>query len=113
MNKEKLWQYIPEFIDNLIAFYGDALPDFATAHYADGGYCAVLLKQKTGIGFTFTGHSLGAQKLDKLGMNADNVTQMEQQYRSLHAHRSRTHGDDTGQQDHHLDLTGTYGAIQP
>ncbi|MFV2005099.1 MAG: glycosyltransferase [Gammaproteobacteria bacterium] len=81
LNKENLWQHIPEFIDNLVSFYGDALPDFATAHYADGGYCAVLLKQKTGIGFTFTGHSLGAQKLDKLGMNADNVTQMEQQYR--------------------------------
>ena len=80
LNKEKLWQHIPEFIDNLIAFYQDDLPDFATAHYADGGYCAVLLKQKTGIGFTFTGHSLGAQKLDKLGMNTDNVTQMEQQY---------------------------------
>ena len=81
LNKEKLWQYIPEFIDNLIAFYGDDLPEFATAHYADGGYCAVLLKQKTGIGFTFTGHSLGAQKLDKLGMNTDNASQMDEQYR--------------------------------
>lgn len=81
LNKEKLWEHMPEFIDNLVAFYDGDLPDFATAHYADGGYCAVLLQQKTGIGFTFTGHSLGAQKLDKLGMNTNNVNQMEQQYR--------------------------------
>ena len=81
LNKEKLWEHMPEFINNLVAFYKKDLPDYATAHYADGGYCAVLLQHKTGIGFTFTGHSLGAQKLDKLGMNTKNAKQMEKQYR--------------------------------
>ncbi len=66
LRKEQLWQHIPEWVDNIIRFYGKQLPDFATAHYGDGGYAAVLLKKKTGIPFTFTGHSLGAQKLDKL-----------------------------------------------
>ena len=61
LEKESLWPHMPEFIDNLCAFYGDALPDFATTHYADGGYCGLLLQARTGIPFTFTGHSLGAQ----------------------------------------------------
>jgi sucrose-phosphate synthase len=81
LNKEQLWDHLPEFIDNAIAFYGANLPDFATAHYADGGYCAARLEQATGIGFTFTGHSLGAQKLDKLGMSAGNATEMEERFR--------------------------------
>jgi sucrose-phosphate synthase len=78
--KEKLWPHLGEFVDNLVAFYGSALPDFVTSHYADGGYCAALFRQKTGIGFTFTGHSLGAQKLDKLGTNLENVDAMEARY---------------------------------
>ncbi|MGW8246475.1 MAG: glycosyltransferase [Acidiferrobacterales bacterium] len=78
--KEKLWPYLGEFVDNLVAFYGSTLPDFATSHYADGGYSAVLFQQKTGTGFTFTGHSLGAQKLDKLGTNLQNQETMEARY---------------------------------
>lgn len=78
--KEKLWPHLEEFVDNMVSFYGDELPDFITSHYADGGYCAVLFRQKTGIDFTFTGHSLGAQKLDKLGTNLENVEAMEQRY---------------------------------
>jgi sucrose-phosphate synthase len=78
--KEKLWPHLAEFVDNLVAFYGDELPDFVTSHYADGGYCATLFRQKTGIGFTFTGHSLGAQKLDKLGTNLQNIDAMEARY---------------------------------
>ena len=80
LNKEQLWDHLGEFVDNLVAFYGDTLPDFATGHYADGGYCGVLLQRKAGLGFTFTGHSLGAQKLDKLGMNPDNAQSMEQRF---------------------------------
>ena len=81
LNKERLWGHLPEFINNTVAFYGGALPDFATAHYADGGYCAALLERATGIGFTFTGHSLGAQKLDKLGMSEANAMEMETRFR--------------------------------
>lgn len=81
LNKERLWGHLPEFINNAVAFYGGELPDFATAHYADGGYCAALLEHATGIGFTFTGHSLGAQKLDKLGMSEANAMEMETRFR--------------------------------
>ncbi len=80
LNKERLWEHLDEFVDNLIEFYIDQLPQFATAHYADGGYCAALLKNKTGIGFTFTGHSLGAQKLDKLGAHLGNLDEMEKRF---------------------------------
>jgi sucrose-phosphate synthase len=81
LNKERLWDHLDEFVHNMFAFYGDRPPQFATAHYADGGYCAALIRNLTGIGFTFTGHSLGAQKLDKLGTNLDNLEEMEARYR--------------------------------
>jgi sucrose-phosphate synthase len=79
--KEQLWPHMPEFIDGVLDFYGNDLPQFTTAHYADGGYCAALMQARTGIPFTFTGHSLGAQKMDKLGMNLSNRPAMEQQFR--------------------------------
>lgn len=80
LNKENLWEHIPEFVRNIIKFYHDDLPDFVTAHYADGGYAAVLLKEKTGINFSFTGHSLGAQKLDKLRLNLTNYDDINNKY---------------------------------
>lgn len=79
--KEQLWDHLDEFVASTIGFYGDGLPDFVTAHYADGGYSAVLMQSLTGLQFTFTGHSLGAQKMDKLGMNSANAGEMEQRFR--------------------------------
>jgi sucrose-phosphate synthase len=78
--KESLWPYLDEFIDYAVRFYAADHPDFATAHYADGGYCAVLFRRRLGTGFTFTGHSLGAQKLDKLGMSLENAAGMERRF---------------------------------
>lgn len=80
LNKERLWDHLNEFARNMLAFYGDEPPRFATAHYADGGYCAALAQHLAGVGFTFTGHSLGAQKLDKLGTNLENLEEMEARY---------------------------------
>ncbi len=81
LDKEHLWDHLDEFVRNMLAFYGDTPPQFATAHYADGGYCAALAQHLTGIGFTFTAHSLGAQKLDKLGTSLDNLDVMEARFR--------------------------------
>jgi len=78
--KEQLWEHLDEFVAGAIEFYANTLPDFVTAHYADGGYCAVLMQSRTGLRFTFTGHSLGAQKMDKLGMNSANASEMEQRF---------------------------------
>lgn len=79
--KESLWPHLPEFVDRIRGWYGDAAPDYATAHYADGGLSAVLLRRDAGVRFTFTGHSLGAQKIDKLGVDAANLQAMEARYR--------------------------------
>jgi sucrose-phosphate synthase len=81
LNKEKLWEYIDVFTDNIIKLYDkEGLPDYFTGHYADGGYSGYLLKKKTGIPFTFTGHSLGAQKIDKMKIKLDNFLEYDKTY---------------------------------
>ena len=70
--KEELWPHlVREWVPNIEAFYRSegALPDGMTTHYGDGGLAGALLEARTGVPFTFTGHSLGAQKLDKLLAN--------------------------------------------
>lgn len=67
--KEDLWPHlVREWVPNIVAFYEaeGRLPDGVTAHYGDGGLAAALFEDRTSVPFTFTGHSLGAQKLDKL-----------------------------------------------
>jgi sucrose-phosphate synthase len=79
--KESLWPHLEEFADGIQSFYSGSMPDYATAHYADAGYACVLLRRRSGPRFTFTGHSLGAQKLDKLGVTRDNWPAMQKRYR--------------------------------
>ena len=81
LDKELLWDHLDEFTDNILEFYGGTLPGFATAHYADGGYCGLLLQRKAGLGFTFTAHSLGAQKIDKIGTSLSNIKAMESRFK--------------------------------
>lgn len=66
--KEDLWSYLGGWVERVAEFYREegAWPDLWTGHYADGGLCAALLEEKSGVPFTFTGHSLGASKLDLL-----------------------------------------------
>ena len=69
IRKEDLWPYIgTEWVPNIALFYNTegSLPDKATAHYGDGGLAAAIWHQMNGPPYTFTGHSLGAQKLDRL-----------------------------------------------
>jgi sucrose-phosphate synthase len=80
LRKEELWDHLEEFADKIAAFYGKEKPRFVTAHYADGGYAAVLLKQRHGLPFSFTAHSLGAHKLEKLSAAAD-FAELDRQYR--------------------------------
>ncbi len=74
--KEELWPHLgSEWVPHILAFYqtDGGLPDAVTTHYADGGLSGGLLKEDAGIPFTFTGHSLGAQKMDKLGVSRDSL----------------------------------------
>ncbi|OUL20227.1 glycosyltransferase [Nostoc sp. 106C] len=81
--KELLWSHlVTDWVPNILKFYQQqgGLPDAMTAHYGDGGLCGVLIEEKTGIPFTFTAHSLGAQKMDKLEVNPENLAEIEKQF---------------------------------
>ncbi|RZV47296.1 MAG: glycosyltransferase family 1 protein [Acidimicrobiia bacterium] len=79
--KEELWPFlVRDWVTNIRERYGADLPDAFTGHYGDGGIAAVLLREQTGVPFTFTAHSLGAQKLDKLLPDAEHLEALENQY---------------------------------
>jgi sucrose-phosphate synthase len=81
--KEFLWPHlVSDWVPNILKFYQEqgGLPDAMTAHYADGGLCGVLIEEETGIPFTFTAHSLGAQKIDKLEVTPENLAQIDEQF---------------------------------
>jgi sucrose-phosphate synthase len=81
--KEQLWPYLgAEWVPNIVNFYisTGAMPDAFSAHYGDGGLAAALLSRETGKPFTFTGHSLGAQKMDKLQASPQNLAELEARY---------------------------------
>lgn len=82
--KEELWPYVGvEWVPNIIKFYqadNNLWPGCFTAHYGDGGLAAAMLKEKTGRLFTFTGHSLGAQKMDKLRATPDSLAELDRRF---------------------------------
>lgn len=82
LNKELLWEHLSEWSNNIINFFEkqNEKPDFITGHYADGGIVAAILKLKLNIPYSFTGHSLGAQKLDKLLMLNHDLETLNNKY---------------------------------
>ncbi len=82
LQKELLWEHLNEWTDNIVSFFKKQkrTPNFITGHYGDGGLSAAMLKQKLNIPYSFTGHSLGAQKLEKLGATKDNIHLLEDKY---------------------------------
>jgi sucrose-phosphate synthase len=83
LRKELLWPHlVRDWVPNILAFYGEegGLPDGFTAHYGDGGLCGALIEAQTGVPFTFTAHSLGAQKMDKLHVTRANLAEMDARY---------------------------------
>ncbi|MEJ2353744.1 MAG: glycosyltransferase [Anaerolineales bacterium] len=83
LRKELLWPHlVAEWVPNILDFYhGEGnLPQAFIAHYGDGGLCGVLIEQQTGVPFTFTGHSLGAQKMDKLKVGPENLAEIDARY---------------------------------
>lgn len=83
LRKELLWPHIVrDWVPNLLAFYAEdgGLPQVFTTHYGDGGLAGVLTEARTGVPFTFTGHSLGAQKMDKLNVSDENLREIDAQF---------------------------------
>ena len=84
--KETLWPHLYEWARNILTFYrhheeGEGMPQALTAHYADGGLSAALIRRQTGLAFTFTAHSLGAQKMDKLNARPENLAELNARFR--------------------------------
>lgn len=84
LRKEALWPFLgTEWVPNLIKFYQEEneTPDAATSHYGDGGLAAALWRQRGGPPFTFTAHSLGAQKLDRLlGQGGRSLDELDEEF---------------------------------
>ena len=81
--KEELWPHLgTDWLQGILDFYEDDAhePEAVTTHYADGGLVGALLEERTGIPFTFTGHSLGAQKMDRLGVDRDNLAELDERF---------------------------------
>lgn len=95
--KEALWEHLAEWVENILEFYkerGETF-DFITTHYGDGGLAGVLLSERSGVPFSFTGHSLGAQKMDKLHLNEQTMHSLNETYqfaKRLSAERSAMKG---------------------
>ncbi|MFZ5915988.1 MAG: glycosyltransferase [Chloroflexota bacterium] len=92
LRKEDLWPHLgaeqsPEFNEgwapHIAAFYASEgrQPDAVTAHYGDGGLAAALWLDRGGPPFTLTGHSLGAQKLDRLLEKGESLAELDAHYR--------------------------------
>ncbi len=82
LNKEDLWPYLDEWVNNINHFFESAneYPDFITGHYGDGGYASQLLKNLIHKPYSLTGHSLGAQKLEKLGATVNTFPEINEKY---------------------------------
>jgi sucrose-phosphate synthase len=83
LRKELLWPHlVKDWVPNILHFYRQEgkLPEACTTHYGDGGVCGVLIEEQTSLPFTFTAHSLGAQKMDKLNVRPENIEEMNEHY---------------------------------
>ncbi len=80
--KEKLWDYLDSFADNLLDYFRqqDRMPDVLHSHYADAGYVATKLHLQTGIPLVHTGHSLGRDKRKRLLASGMSRQQVEEKY---------------------------------
>ena len=82
LEKEKLWPYLKDYVEEIQKYYEEIgeKPDIVTTHYGDGGLAGAMLEDETGIPYTFTAHSLGAQKMDKLNVDESNLEEMLARY---------------------------------
>lgn len=80
--KEKLWDHLDAFSDNLHTFWREnqAFPDIIHSHYADAGYVGSQLTSLLGIPQVHTGHSLGRVKRNRLLASGLNVDEIENLY---------------------------------
>lgn len=80
--KEQLWPYLHEWSNRIGDFYQQTKvrPVAVSAHYADGGLAAVFLQETLDLPFTFTAHSLGAQKMDRFARSPGELAQVNPRF---------------------------------
>lgn len=80
--KEKLWDHLDSFMDNLVHWLNEQphRPDLVHSHYADAGYVGVRLANLLGIPLVHTGHSLGRDKRKRLLARGLSREEIEQTY---------------------------------
>jgi sucrose-phosphate synthase len=80
--KEKLWDHLDMFWDNLTAWLKEQakMPDIVHSHYADAGYVGVRLANLLGVPLVHTGHSLGRDKRKRLLANGISAEEIEDTY---------------------------------
>ncbi|MGD2118603.1 MAG: HAD-IIB family hydrolase [Chromatiales bacterium] len=88
--KEKLWDFLDSFMDNLVNWLNEQqqMPDLVHSHYADAGYVGVRLAHLLGIPLVHTGHSLGRDKRKRLlarGLSREDIQQTYNMERRIDA----------------------------
>ncbi len=80
--KEELWPHLYEFAENIRTFYKKEgkFPEYVTTHYGDGGIAGAMFSKVTKIPFSFTAHSLGAQKMDRLMEEGLSFEEIDKRY---------------------------------
>ncbi len=80
--KEKLWDHLDFFTDNLADFFHgqDGFPDIIHSHYADAGYVGSHLASRLGIPQVHTGHSLGRVKRSRLLASGFNALEIDSRF---------------------------------
>lgn len=80
--KERLWPYLKDYVKGIEEFYEKEgeMPSFVTTHYGDGGISGAMFFSDKGVPYSFTAHSLGAQKMDKLHVTMGNLEKMDKKY---------------------------------
>jgi len=66
--KEKIWDHLSSFTDNIVRFFNQQnhFPDIIHSHYADAGWVGSNLSNHLAIPLIHTGHSLGRVKRNRL-----------------------------------------------
>jgi sucrose-phosphate synthase len=121
--KEMLWSYMRQFVEGVAADLQrrGTRPDWLFGAYADGNAAAWMLSQKLGVPYSFTGHSLGGEKYNKLRQDLKNRPEdLDRTYRfsvrrgaehlALKNAQLITHGSN---QERHDQFSGTWyqGAV--
>lgn len=82
IQKEKLWDHLDSFMDNLTNWFNeqDRRPDLIHSHYADAGYVGVRIANLFSIPLVHTGHSLGRDKRKRLLASGLSKEEIEETY---------------------------------